>query len=199
MATFPESDPTPNYPLILSPRFNTVISDMDSGAEERTSKWLFPKYDVGVKYSGISAADAQTLWNFFLARRGAYEAFYIYDLALLASVTKSHVKQYVGTATETGVQYHDIPGRSTSGHAVYVNGVEMEQSGNWIQFTGGGTSDSDRLCFNNGVLAVGDVITVSFSGYLRIRARFAQDFINQELFTNTLYRQGLEMKGLAAA
>jgi hypothetical protein len=29
--------------------------------------------------------------------------------------------------------------------------------------------------------------------------RFAQDFINQELFTNTLYRQGLEMKGLAAA
>jgi hypothetical protein len=195
MATFPES-PVPVYPLTISPRFSTISTGMDSGAEERTAKWLFPKYDVAVKYDALSATDAQTLWNFYLARKGGYEAFYIFDLSLIASVTKSHVDQYVGTGDGTTTIF-DIPGRSTSGQTIAIDASDIDP-GDYTILVGGGSSEADRVEFDNAPDA-GAIITASFSGYLRIRVCFAQDSMDQALFITNLYTMGLEMKGLAAA
>jgi uncharacterized protein (TIGR02217 family) len=196
MSTFPE-DPKPIYPLVITPRFNTVVSGMDSGSEERTAKWLFPKYDTTVKYHGLSASDVQILWNFYLSRKGAYEAFYIYDLALLASIAKSHVGQYVATgdgATDT----FDIPGRSTSSHTVYIDNVEQTVTSDYSISYGGGASGSDQVVFVSAP-AEGEVVTVDFTGYLRIRCRFAQDNLSFDLFQTVLFSTGIELKGLAAA
>lgn len=195
MATFPES-PKPIYPLVITPRFKTIVSGMDSGAEERTAKWAFPKYDVTVKYEALSAVDAQILWNFFLARKGSAEAFYIYDLSLLASVSKSHEDQYVGTGDGSTTTF-DIPGRSTSSHDIYIDGVE-ESDSNYSILTGGGVSSSDRVQFTSAPSS-GEIITADFAGYLRIRARFAQDVMSSEMFMTVLFNMGLELKGLAAA
>jgi len=95
MATFPE-DPKPVYPLVVTPVWNTIISQTGTGKEQRLQKSLFAVYDVTVKYYGLSSADAKTLWEFYMARKGAFEAFYIYDLALLAGVSFVHTGMYAG-------------------------------------------------------------------------------------------------------
>ena len=198
MATFPES-PVPIYPLTISQRWKTIVTGMDSGYEERTAKWLFSKYDVNVKYNALSATDAQTLWNFYLARKGSYDAFYIYDLSLKALITKAHVDQYIGTG-DGSTEVFDIPGRSTSSQTIYVAGVAQTLTTNYVILTGGGGggSNSDRVDFVNPP-PLGDIITCDFSGYLRMRVKFAEDIMSYELFATTLYNVGLSMKGLAAA
>ena len=196
MATWPESSPTPNYPLILTPRFNTRITTFESGKEQRTARWLFPKYDVVVQYDVISASEAQTLWQFFCARRGAQEAFYIYDLSSLASVTKQHLTQYCGTGDGTTTTF-DLPGKSTSSHIIYSDG-SAEDSEDYTILSGSGTSSSDRVEYDTAP-DEGTVVTATFHGYLRIRVRFEEDTLSQELFTTNLFRyNAIALKGLAA-
>ena len=196
MATYPE-DPKPIYPLIVTPVWKTLISQQGTGKEQRRQKSLFPMYDVRVRYHGLSAADAKTLWEFYMDRKGAYEAFYIYDLALLADVSFNHTDQYCGTgdgATDT----FDIPGRSTSSQTVYVDGATQSTPGDYSILTGGGESSSDRIQFV-AAPAEGEIITCDFTGFLRIRARFKEDRLPRDLFITNLFRYGIELKGLKPA
>jgi len=196
MATYPE-DPTPIYPLTLRPTWKTLISKVGTGGEQRRQKSLFPVYDVIVKYTRLSAADAKTIWEFYMDRKGAFEAFYIYDLSLLASVSFNHVDQYCGTG-DGSTDIFDIPGRSTSSQTVYVNGVQQSTPTDYSILTGGGESSSDRIDFV-AAPAEGEVITCDFTGFLRIRARFMYDQLSREMFYEAAFNYGVELKGLKAA
>ena len=194
MATWPESNPIPNYPLTVDPEFNTLISGFDGGGEQRRQKLLYPKYDVTVNYQKISVAEAKILWEFYLARNGAYEAFYIYDLALLLGHSFNHVGEYCGTG-DGSTTIFDIPGRSTSSRTVYVDGVD--ETSNVSFLTGGGSSNSDRIEFSSAP-AAGGIITIDFTGYLRMRVRFLKDKLSRINFVNELYAYGIKLKGLSA-
>jgi len=192
MATWPETNPTPIYPLIVSAVTQTDIVTLGGGGEQRRSNWLYPKFDVEVRYRAISAAQAQTLWAFFLARKGAYEGFNIYDLSLLASVSFVHGELYCGTGNGTASIF-DIPGRATSSQTVYVDGAE--QTGVTI-LAGGGDGNSDRIQFAS-PLAAGEIVTCKFTGYHRMRVRFEQDRISKELFMRNLFAySSIALKGI---
>lgn len=193
MATWPESNPTPNYPLIVEPEFNTLISDFDGGGEQRRQKQLYPKYNVTVSYKGILVADARILWEFYLARKGAYEVFYIYDLTLLLGHSFNHVGEYCGTG-DGSTTIFDIPGRSTSSRTVYSDGIDVTSDVSFL--TGGGSSSSDRVDFNTAPTE-GKIITIDFTGYLRMRVRFAEDKLARQNFFHDLYAYGIKLKGLA--
>lgn len=195
MATFPES-PIPIYPLIVEPEWKTLISGFDGGGEQRRQKQLFPTYNVSVQYDALSASDTQILWDFYMARKGAYEAFYVYDLALMAGIALNHDGQYVGTG-DAATDIFDIPGRSTSSQSVYIDNVLQTITTDYSILTGGGESSSDRIDFVSPP-AAGAVITVDFTGFLRIRARFAEDKLPRELFMTILFRYGVKLKGLGA-
>jgi len=196
MSTYPES-PKPIYPLILEPEWKTLISGFDRGGEQRRQKQLFPKYDVAVQYDALSESDMQILYDFYMARKGSSEAFYIYDLALLANISPNHAGQYCGTGDGV-TEVFDISGRSTSSQVVYLDGVEQTLTTDYVILTGGGESSSDRIDFVSAP-AAGEVITVDFTGYLRIRARFMEDKLSRELFMTILFRYGIKLKGLSAA
>lgn len=195
MATWPESSPAPRYPLTVEPEFNTLISNYDGGGEQRRQKLMYPKYNVVIKYNAITWAEAKTLWEFYLARDGAYEAFYIYDLVLLVSHSFTHTDQYCGTGDGV-TDVYDIPGRNTSSRAVYVDGGD--ETGNVSFLVGGGTSNSDRIDFNTAP-PEGGIITADFTGYLRMRVRFEQDKLPRESFITNLYNYGIKLKGLSPA
>lgn len=195
MALFPESSPTPNYPLVVTPVFKTGIVDLGAGGEQRRAAWAFPKYDVEVHYNALTPAEADTIWQFYHARKGAYEAFYIYDLSLVASVSFTHVGMYCGTGDGTTDTF-DLPGRSTSSRTAYIDGAE-EATATFL--TGGGTESADRVEFVSAPPA-GTIITADFTGHLRIRCRFAEDAMPREMFVRNLMRYGvIRLKGLKAA
>lgn len=197
MATFPESSPAPVHPFEIMPRFRTLVSELDSGNEQRRSKQEFPVYDVSAKYDkALDKLSMDTLYAFYLARKGRYEGFYIYDLADVHNQTTTiYTDQYVGTGDGTTVTW-DIPARSTSSQTLYVNGVE---DGTASFLSGGGESNSDRVTPSS-VPALGDVLSVDFTGILRMYVRFELDKgLTRQLFEQVLYRAGtLKFFGLRA-
>lgn len=106
--------------LLVTPVWTTVTTPFDAMTEQRKAKQVFAKYDVSLKYpEGMTNADAMTLWAFYMARRGAYQAFYIYDL-----ISVTHVGLFVGWGDgETTI--FDLPGKSTSGHTIYIDGTAI--------------------------------------------------------------------------
>jgi hypothetical protein len=194
MATFPESSPTPNYPLIVTPRWDTIVSKMDGGAEQRRQKTLFPVYDVKVVYDALSNSEARTLWNFFMARRGRYEAFYIYDMALLAGSAFDHDGQFVGSGDGVTDTF-DLPGRSTSSQTIYVDGAAQTLTTHYTISAGTGVSGADQVVFVTAPTD-GTVITADFTGFLRMRVRFAEDTLSREIFMTTLSRIGITLTGV---
>ena len=193
MATWPESDPTPRYPLLIETEFNTLISGFDGGGEQRRQKLLYPRYNLTIKYKAITKTEAQTLYNFYLARGGSYESFFIYDLSLLLLHSFTHTGQYMGTGDGSTTTF-DVPGRSTSSRTVYIDGADETASGSFL--TGGGSSDSDRFTFNTAPIA-GAIVTIDFTGYLRMKVRFADDKLTRENFVMALYSYGIKLKGVS--
>jgi len=192
MAAFPEID---TQSLTVEPEFNTLISQFDGGGEQRRSKQMYPKYNVTLAYDKIEVADARTLWEFYLARDGAQEAFYIYDFTLFPEHKFVHKKQYCGTGDGVTTIF-DIPGRETVSHTIYSDGVDATTSTSIL--VGGGNSDSDRVEYDTAP-GEGVIITADFTGYLRIRARFAEDKLPRETFIEQIYSYGIKLKGLSPA
>ncbi|HKJ41389.1 MAG TPA: DUF2460 domain-containing protein, partial [Sunxiuqinia sp.] len=144
MATFPD-DPVTNYPLVVEPQWRTQITEVDSGGEQRKQKSLFPRYNVRVNFKLMTNAQIQAIWEFYQARKGAYESFYIYDL-----ISLTHDAQYVGTA-DGATLILDLPGKSTSSQTIYSNGIELTEGYDYDILTGGGDSDADRVDFGTDI------------------------------------------------
>lgn len=191
MSVFPET-PRPICPVIIEPEFYTLVSPFDSGGEQRREGWVFPKYNATVQYHALSAANQQLLWNFFMATKGQKNAFWFFDPAPIAGNVTSHVGQYVGIGNGVS-QIFDLPGKSTSTRVLYVNGAV--QSSGFSYLTGGGDGSADRVQFTVAP-ALGDLITVDFTGQLRIRSRFAADKLSRESFSRILFNYGIKLKGL---
>ena len=186
MATFPAA-PAPVYPCVVNPIWKTLVSDYEGGGEQRRQKWLYAKYDVKLNYNALSEADAEILWAFYMARKGAYDSFYFYDLYAF-----DHVGLYIATADGV-IDTFDIPGKSTSSRTLYEDSSVISSGFSYL--TGGGDSDADRVEYT-AAPAVGTIITIDFTGYLRIKCRFKEDQLSRENFITTLFKYGLELKGI---
>lgn len=186
MQVFPET-PAPSYPLVITPEWKTLISPFETGGEQRRSLWLFPKYNVTVKYDGISKANSDILWAFYMARKGAGEAFYFYDRD-----ASPHLAHYVATGDGATLTF-DIPGRSTSSRTLYGNGSVISSGVTYL--VGGGDGNSDRVQLSIAP-TLGTIITISFTGFLRVKCRFEVDELDKETFTYLLYRYGIKLKGV---
>jgi len=192
MATFPE---IATQSLTVEPEFNTLISQFDGGGEQRRSKQLYPKYNVTLAYDTLEVVDVRTLWEFYMARNGSQEAFYIYDFTLFLEHKFNHKGLYCGTGDGSTVIF-DIPGRTTTSHTIYSNAADVTTDTTIL--VGGGTSSSDRVEYDTAP-SEGAIITADFTGYLRIRARFAEDKLPRETFIEQIYSYGIKLKGLAPA
>jgi len=198
------SDPMPVYPLVIAPQWHTLISQFDSGKEQRRQKQLFPTYNIKVRYNALTRREMEKLWNFYMARKGALESFYFFDKAV-----HRHTNQFIGIG-DGQRRVFDIPAKDTKqkgkeeGRIVYVNGKKQStnvQTGQIEKFiTGEGIGGSDQVKFKDRsafIPAMGEVLTCDFTGRLRIRCRFAQDNLSRELFATMLFRFGIELKGLS--
>jgi len=184
--------PIPPYPsesgFIVTPVWKTIIAETDSLKEQRKQKQTYAFYDVSLTYDYLSETDFKTLWNFYMARKGAYEAFYIYDL-----LVEDHDSIWVGMGDGATITF-DISGKTTTDHIVYIDGGVVVST-NYTIVTGGGLESSDRIIFNTAP-ATGAIITIDFSGYLRIYCRFKEDQLSRESFEYKALKTSILLKGL---
>lgn len=189
MAAFPET-PVPTWSYLVEPEWRTLITPFDSGKEQRRQKWEYSKYNVVLSYYGQPSSASETIWKFFQARKGAYEAFHFFD----PLDPSSHVNLYVGTGDSTTVAF-SLPGKQTSNHTIYVNGVATTD---YSVSTAAGEDGSDRITLGSAPSSSEDV-TCSFLGKLRIRCRFEEDKITRDNFDKNLFSYGIRLKGLSPA
>jgi len=195
MAKFPElSSISYTNPEAVGIRFKTLISNFDDlGEEQRKQKWLYPKRTVPLTYRRKSKADARTLWQFYLSRKGAYEAFNFF-----LNQANTYQGEYVGTGDGSTTVFN-LPAKNSSDYTVYKNGVAQEGGGTDYTFAAGaGTDGADKITFV-AAPASGDRITYDFTGNLKIRCRFAEDYQDYETFYGRLVNMGIELEGLLNA
>jgi hypothetical protein len=188
MAEYPSS-PRPNYPLVITPVFQTLVSEVDTGQEQRKRMKTFPTFDIALQYSRVRIADFQTIWNFYIARKGAYEAFDFFTCPRV----EDWEGLYVGVADGSLCTF-DLPGKTTSDHTIYQKTAEIDAA-DYTILVGGGRSSADRVVFDTAP-DQGKVITADFTGYMRVYCRFKEDRLNREMFQLSAVRSGIELKGL---
>lgn len=196
MAIFPEAI-IPAHPFELEPVWDTLISTFDGGAEQRRQKSLYPRFNARFRLQAKESADAQTMWDFFMARKGSFESFYFFDpIPDVPGIgTTSYDDLFIGTG-DGSTDVWDIPGKSTSSQVIYIDGGTQTLTTDYAILIGGGDGSADRVDFVTAP-STGEAITCDFTGKLRINCRFAQDRLSKELFMTILFNFGIELKGLA--
>ena len=189
MALYPEQSSVPSVGTFdQSTEHKTLISKFGQ-AETRRQKWLYPLRSFDLKYETLSKSEAQTLFDFYMERKGRFEAFNFFH-----PFSNTYVKEYTGTADGSQVLWN-LPFKIGSGVTVYVGDSAQTTPTNYTIDQSAGADGADRLTF---VVApqAGAVITVSFTGYLKVRCRFGSDVFDLETMFNLLCSTGIKLKGL---
>jgi len=157
---------TPGYPLIEKIRWKTLTSSFEElGEEQRKQKWLFPRRDLVLKFPALSSSQARELWDFYVARKGSFEAFNLFYDSIGKS-TDTYSNEYVGTG-DGSTYIFNLPSKNASSYTVYVDGIAQTEGTNYEIEIGGGEDGADRLAFighvTNEVRATGDGSTTDFS------------------------------------
>lgn len=185
MAVFPSVQPA--YGTVIDPQWKTQISGYDTGSEQRMSKRQFAVIDFKLKFPHLSKADARLIWEFYMARRGAFEAFYVF-------APESDEYKGLFVCEGDGVRdVFDLPGKSTSGRTLYRNGQVLASGFSYL--TGTGQGGTDQIDFTVAPPA-GDIYSIDMTCILRAKVRFKEDKLPKELFDYLLYSYGIDLKGL---
>lgn len=188
MPLFPESILI-SYPVVIGAEWRTLVSDYDSGAEQRRQKWAFPKKRAKIASKNVKPAELGDLWEFYMARKGAKEAFHIYA----GNNQDEWYGEHLGTGDDVQDTF-DLPGKNVNQATVvvYVNGTSVSYSFS----QGTGQWGADQVIISAGAPDSGEIITADFNGLYRLYGRFAADRLSRELFTFLLYNVGVEIQGL---
>lgn len=156
-----------------APKFNTKILTATSGKEYRSSLMVTPIYTFKLQYEFLRAAsrqELQTMMNFFLARRGAFDSF-LYSHPDDCSVTD----QLIGVANGAQRQFQLMRGFG-SDYAEPVQNINqlLNVKVNGIAKAAG----SDYTVTSSGLVVFGVTPaagSVTWSGSYYYRCRFTKD------------------------
>jgi len=183
-------------PFDQSLHFKTDKSDFDGlGEEKRRRKRLYPLRSFNLKYKGISVADAETLYEFYMARYGAYEAF-----TFFCPFSRTYAGEYVGTTNGAETVWW-LPSKAATGRTLYLfdpissSMLALEETTDWTFASEAGGAGRDRCTFatapNDGLRIIFD-----FTGRLVVNARFELDNLQWSTFYGLITEFGLPIKGL---
>jgi hypothetical protein len=191
MAKFPDldsliiSDPvseTVNF-LTLKSKFGPM------GKENRKSCLIYPTRDYTIKADRVVVSQARTLYNFYLARKGSFEAFNYFD-PLSHAYT---VPEYVGTGDGETLGFN-LPSMNATDYALLIAGIEQTETTNYVFGAGDGEDGADLVLFTVPP-GLGQRITYPFTGRLKVVGTFADDRMTFETMLSRLVTIGLTVRG----
>ena len=204
MAVFPSSISVPyTDPVAIDMRFKTLVSNFDDkGEEKRKSKWAYPKRSVSLQYKAASKSEAKTLWQFYQARKGQYEAFVWFEsTGIGATAYNTYVGEYVGTGDSTTLVFNLPAINSSSVHKLYIaNSSQDSTSYTFSAKAGSNGEDKVTLVSSSAggrtVPTSTERITYDFTGRLKVRCRFAEDIFSFENFYDRLCDASIKLSGI---
>ena len=202
MAIYPKTTDAPySNPVSVGMRFKTLVSNFDDvGEEKRKNKWLYPKREVTLKYDSLSKSEAETLWRFYQARSGSYDAFVWFESTGVGDYN-SYANEYIGTGDSTTLVFNLPAINSSSVHKLYVASSSCPST-DYTFSAAGGSNGEDKVSIvsssagGRAVPTSTERITYDFTGRLKIRCRFAEDILSFENFYDRLVNMGVKLNGV---
>ena len=191
MALFPSVDY--QTPFVVSLRYKTLVTAFDElGREQRKRKWIYPRRDITIRFRNIKFADMKTLWQFYMARSGPYEAFNIF-----LPYSDVYTGEFVGEG-DGSTTIFNLPAKTSSSYTVYVEGSEMTEDVDYTFSALGGTDGADKITFTSAPTN-GFIVTYDFTGYLKVHCRFNDDLFDMEQLYQAIANMGVRLRGLLNA
>lgn len=66
---------TPDFPVVETKKYSTLVSESESGVEQRRSKWSLPLREFDLSFSNREQADYDSLISFHDTMLGAFGTF----------------------------------------------------------------------------------------------------------------------------
>jgi hypothetical protein len=193
VAVFP-STPVPDAGYAEWDEFATDISDgYASGVAYARMRREFGLFHATLTYSTKLHTDLETLYAFFLARRGRYDPFTFFSFTGHdnATVGVRWPELYVGTHDGTTTTW-DLPIKTSTSRTLYRAGAAM--TGGGVDYTFGSATGADGRDRVTGLAGTaGDIITLDAVGLRAARMAFVVDSMRFENFHALLTTTGLEL------
>lgn len=173
-------------------RYLTIVSEGESGIEQRYQKWLRPKRTFRVKLDARQATESDQIWRFYTRRKGSYDTF-MFQNPNENPVTAETIGSGDGVKT---VFYLGQSVDFATGDLIAVSGSEaltrsVGGSGDFLPFSSYTIDSGVGTVTTNSVLPSGDVLRANYRFYYRVR--FKDDNLTREAFTGELWRFGLDL------
>ena len=178
-------------PITNSTMFATIISKFDNGVEGRKQKRLYPRREFGIKYTITDGTHLKTLYDFYMARRGSFEAFnFFYPFS------KTYGGEYVGLGDGVTTNYN-LPFKLATDMVIYLDGLVQADTTDYTITHSAGADGADLISFVSAPID-GAKITCDFTGRLKVHCRFKDDELTTTEFAALIcYAQtGLGLVGL---
>jgi len=184
MDLFPE-DVFKSYPIRITEKWKTLVTNTDDGKEFRARKWAFPKRIVELNHKPIKQEEIETIWQFYRKQKGAFQPF-----GFFYPTKRNWFDEYVATGDGSTTEF-ELPSKETTLKAVYIDGTLQDTSTYSIQ-TGTGTFGKDKITFTSAP-ANGAIITIDFEGKLFLTMRFFDDNLDSEMIHYLIYNASLKL------
>lgn len=190
MAAFPEIDQLIiDDPVSETLVFQTLRSSFGrTPSPQRKAVQLYPTRDFALKIDRVTITQGRVLYAFYLARKGAFEAFSFFH-----PLSGVYLGEYVGTGDGETLAFN-LPSKGASLYEVYIDGAEQTETTHYTITSEGGADGEDLLSFL-AAPASGQRITLDFTGQLKVRCTFAEDRLTFETFLSRLVSVGLSLVG----
>lgn len=192
MAIYPDLDTIKNIaPVGKQLEFRTLKSEFDDNAPQRKQKRLYVRRNLNIKYKWMTKTDGRTLWQFYLDRAGSFDSFsFFYP----EDDTDVYTKEYVGTG-DGSTTIWNLPSKNAASYNLYLDDVLQIPTTDYTFSASGGADGADKVTFV-AAPSSGERITWSFTGRLKIRSIFANDYLDFETFFRLLTHYGIDLQGL---
>lgn len=178
-------------------KFLTVISESESGREQRYQKWLKPKRTFRMQLrarSLLGQAESNQIWRFYMRHKGAFDSFY-FENPTENPVTAETVGSGDGIKT---VFYLGNKVSLNTGDAILVpNSLTLKRSiggtGDYLSFAAYTINNDFGKITTNSALPSGDVLRADPYEFF-YRVRFKEDNLTRETMVASLSTFGLELE-----
>lgn len=152
-------------PLETASPVAVLKTEYENGIEQRRLLRDSHRRNVNITYSIMHFDKANELRRFYEARNGAFEKFYFFF-----PQDEIYVKELCGVVL-TAISSFDLPSLGASSYTLYQNGTPLTETTEWT-FTAGTPPDVSDSASIVTAPSLGDVFHFSFTGRLKILARF---------------------------
>ena len=171
---------TPEFGMTESIRFKTYKTEFESGRKRTSSQWDKGLREFRLNLKFLTESEMNTIWDFYVARKGAYESFLI-KMSHEYEITAEAIGSGNGVLTDFTLDEFPVDASSIT---LYDDGVEVAGS-----VANNFSSESATATYT---AAPSGVLTADYDFYFLVR--FAEDELSREMIAYQLLHTGMVLQ-----